>query len=267
MTYISTFKRAEIKYLLSDEQYRAFRQALEDKDIARVDAYGETTILNIYYDTQGSSLIRASLEGPAYKEKFRLRSYGVPKGDTTTFLEIKKKYDGIVYKRRVDMPYDRAIEHMQKGASSDAGSRCSSEQILSEIDYFRKVHSGLRPAMVIAYDRIAMAGVADPELRITFDRNIRWRTDRLDLREGADGRQLLAPGQHLMELKIAGAIPLDIAALMDSFGIYKTSFSKYGKAFTVMRSEQVERQRMVAAYRTTPENYRTPKVRGEIAVA
>ena len=96
-TYQDVFARYEKKYKLTLSQYAALRRWLQDR--MEVDSYGLHTICNIYYDTPDFQLIRTSLEKPVYKEKLRLRSYGVPGGDTPVFVELKKKLDGVVYKR------------------------------------------------------------------------------------------------------------------------------------------------------------------------
>ena len=218
------FQRIEVKYLLDDMQYTELRKRLEG--MAEVDSYGKTSILNIYFDTPDYKLIERSLEKPAYKEKLRLRTYGVADDDTNAFIEIKKKYKGVVYKRRISMPYAKAIDYLVGGKRPEERS-----QISDEIDYFLKYYKGIRPAMAISYDRIAMAGTKDPDLRITFDTNIRWRTDKLSLKEGNVGKDILLPGQHLMELKIAGAMSIELAKILDELNIRKTSFSKYGKGY------------------------------------
>lgn len=219
-----TFHRYETKYLLEDFQYRALRERLEG--MAQVDDYGKTSILNIYYDTPDFSLIKRSLEKPVYKEKLRLRTYGIPEDDTRAFIEIKKKYKGIVYKRRIGMKYQDAISYLNEGEAAKEQS-----QISNEIDYFKNYYKGLGPAMAISYDRIAMAGIEDKELRITFDENIRWRVDHLDLKRGNVGNEILKPGQRLMELKIAGAMSVEMAHILDEIGIRQTSFSKYGRGY------------------------------------
>ena len=218
------FQRIEVKYLLDDMQYTELRNRLEN--MAAVDSYGKTSILNIYFDTPDYKLIERSLEKPVYKEKLRLRTYGVADDDTNAFIEIKKKYKGVVYKRRISMPYSQAIDYLVDGKRPKERS-----QISDEIDYFLKYYKGIRPAMAISYDRIAMAGIEDPDLRITFDTNIRWRTDKLSLKEGNKGKDILLPGQHLMELKIAGAMSIELAQILDELNIRKTSFSKYGKGY------------------------------------
>ncbi len=218
------FERIETKFLLDEMQYRALMKKLEG--IAAIDSYGETSILNIYYDTPDFRLIQRSLEKPVYKEKLRLRTYGIPEDDTKAFVEIKKKFKGVVYKRRISMPYTDALSYLAGEAKPEKES-----QISKEIDYLVSYYKGIRPAMAISYDRIALAGIEDPELRITFDTNIRWRTDDLSLKRGNQGKDILLPGQHLMELKIAGAMTMEMAHILDELNIRQTSFSKYGKGY------------------------------------
>ena len=232
------FQRIEVKYLLDDMQYTGLMKRLEN--MAAIDGYGKTSILNIYFDTPDFKLIERSLEKPVYKEKLRLRSYGTATDDTNSFIEIKKKYKGVVYKRRISMPYAKAVDYLVEGKRPEQRS-----QISDEIDYFIKYYKGLQPAMAISYDRIAMAGMEDPELRITFDTNIRWRTDNLSLKEGNRGKEILLPGQHLMELKIAGAMSTELARILDELNIRKTSFSKYGRGYLEKRRlEQCTQQQI-----------------------
>ena len=209
---------------MDEDQYQALRKRLEG--MAEVDQYGETPILNIYFDTPDYRLIRTSLEKPAYKEKLRLRSYGVPQDDTQAFIEIKKKFKGVVYKRRIGMSYEDSLAYLCEGRPVKEPS-----QISGEIDYFMHYYKGIRPAMAVSYDRIAMSGTTDSNLRITFDRNIRWRVDHMDLKEGNVGRDILEPGQHLMELKIAGAMSTELAEILSELNIYQVSFSKYGRGY------------------------------------
>ncbi len=218
------FERIEVKYLLDEMQYRELMKKLEG--IAAIDSYGETSILNIYFDTPDYKLIERSLEKPVYKEKLRLRTYGIPGDDTNAFIEIKKKFKGVVYKRRITMSYAEALDYLTKDAKPKKES-----QISKEIDYFKQYYKGLGPAMAISYDRIAMAGIEDPDLRITFDTNIRWRTDDLSLKRGNVGKDILLPGQHLMELKIAGAMSTELARILDELNIRQISFSKYGRGY------------------------------------
>ena len=225
------FERIETKFLLDDMQYTELMKRLEN--MAAIDSYGKTSILNIYFDTPDYKIIERSLEKPVYKEKLRLRTYGIANDETNAFIEIKKKYKGVVYKRRISMPYAKAVDYLVNGKEIEKRS-----QISDEIDYFLQFYKGIRPAMAISYDRIAMAGIHDPELRITFDTNIRWRTDKLSLTEGNVGKDILLPGQHLMELKIAGAMSVEMARILDELNIRQTSFSKYGRGYQDLMSEK-----------------------------
>lgn len=219
-----TFKRYEKKYLLSEKKYRALRQKLQDR--LCVDEYGKVTICNIYFDTSNHQLIRNSLEKPVYKEKLRLRSYGTPTENDMVFIELKKKYKGVVYKRREKMELSAAERYLY-----DSEEISEPTQITKEIDWFVKFYKNLMPAMYISYNRIAMYGVEDLELRVTFDSNILWREDNLGLAYGVGGNPLLSEGARLMEIKMPGTMPLWLSHILDELSIYPISFSKYGRGY------------------------------------
>lgn len=220
------FERCEKKYLLPKEVY--FKILPELIRHMEADAYGKYTISNIYFDTDDFELIRTSLEKPVYKEKLRLRCYGTPGEDSTVYAEIKKKFCGVVYKRRVPLKLSEARRALYYGIRPDTdGWSFTEKQILKEISYMKE-RKNLKPAVFIAYDRIAFAGKEDKELRVTFDNNIRCRTRDLDLASGKRGEQLLEPDTILMEVKIPGAMPLWMAELFRDIAGYQCSFSKYG---------------------------------------
>lgn len=221
---IDTFQRIEKKYLLNQDQYEAFLERIQP--YMQLDEYGLHTICNIYYDTKNFDLIRRSLDKPVYKEKMRLRSYGIPGEKDVVFLEIKKKYDGVVYKRRVPMKMDECQDYLDSGEIPQKYD----SQIMREIDYFIKFYKP-RPAMYIAYDRMAYFGKEDPNLRLTFDQNIRNREEDLDLKKGDKGNYLMDKGYHLLEIKIPMAIPLWLSSILTDLEIYPVSFSKYGRFY------------------------------------
>ena len=226
MAYQAVFKRKEMKYLLSAPQYQRLTEELKDRIVP--DDFPVSAISNLYYDTPDFRLIRTSLQKPRYKEKLRLRCYRVPNADTQAFLEIKKKAMGIVYKRRESLPYRRAVNYLAgKGPGGVS-------QIFRELDWMLKSYKNLAPAMFLSYDRLSFRGKEDAGLRLTFDRNILWRTTALDLSAGTWGEQLLSPGERLMEIKITGAMPLWLAEALSRCGVYPTSFSKYGKAYETL---------------------------------
>lgn len=229
----SIFKRYEKKYLINEDQYKALREMTADLFVP--DEFGKSVIMNIYFDTPTDMLIRRSIEKPVYKEKLRLRTYGVPNADSNAFVEIKKKFKKVVYKRRVKMKYSEAYDYLINGMPPPKQT-----QITNEIDWFLKYYGDVRPAMVISYERVAMFSKENKDLRITYDENILWRRNDLDLSLGVYGNSLLPDKHYLMEIKIPGAMPVWLAHMLDELKIYPTSFSKYGKAFTTEVLERLQ---------------------------
>lgn len=225
--YIENFKRTEIKYLLNSNQFDSLFSFLQG--FAKVDSYGKTRINNIYFDTPDYKLIRTSLEKPIYKEKLRLRTYGETTDDTNSFIEIKKKYDGIVYKRRVSGRYKDAFDYLVR-----AGKLLDDSQISREIAGFIDMYEDLRPAMRISYDRIAMAGIYDPDFRVTFDTKIEWDTESLDLRYKSIGIPILKEGEYMMEIKVKDSMSYELTEKLSELGIFPASFSKYGRGYEAM---------------------------------
>ncbi len=214
-----SFNRIEKKYLITPAQMELMlsRMAAYTKE----SRYSRYTIGNIYYDTPDFTLFRSSIESPVYKEKFRLRCYKTPGAGDEVFLEIKKKFKGVVYKRRNTMEYRRAKRYLATCRGGDT------DQIGREIDWFLNWYRPESKAM-IAYERVAFEGLEDPELRITFDTDIRWRDTDLDLGLGTYGAPLLPEGMVLMEIKIPAAAPLWLAEALSEGRIFAASFSKIG---------------------------------------
>lgn len=222
--YKKVFRRNENKYLLSQEQYEDLMRVM--KPALASDEYAGSIIGSIYLDTLDFRIIRASLEKPLYKEKLRLRSYGVPNPSDKVFVELKKKYKGVVYKRRISMDQAQAKAYIMQGERPKKDS-----QILHEIDWFIHTHDDLAPAMLITCDRMAYHAKEDPELRLTFDTNILFRNEDLEFSSGVYGSPLLLPGQQLMEIKLTNAMPMRLAHMLDERNIRQCSFSKYGGAY------------------------------------
>lgn len=217
--------------MLNHEQYTQLVEALQNH--ITPDKYGKSTINNIYFDTPNYQLIRASIEKPTvYKEKLRIRSYGIPSPESNVFVELKKKYKGIVYKRRVDMTYDEAITYLVRHESPPEPS-----QVTKEIDSFMRFYKNLRPAVSLFYDRMAYYAEDEPELRLTFDTNIRFRNKELDLINGDYGTVILDDNQYILEIKCITSMPLWLTQELDRLKIYPTSYSKYGTAYKLMLSQ------------------------------
>lgn len=226
MENVCVFKRYEYKYLLTAEQYFVILNELDKR--MTVDVHGKSTIQSLYYDTDDYLLAQRSLDKPKYKEKLRMRSYCQAKGDDEVFLELKKKYDGVVFKRRIALTAADA----ERGLFDYV--RTLPDQISKEITYAIDLYKTLAPRILLLYDRTAYFGTGkESDLRVTFDTNIRYRTDRLNLCGGTDGKPVRTDGKILMEIKAGASVPLWLCRLVSSLGIYKTSFSKYGTAYTI----------------------------------
>lgn len=218
------FARVETKYLLSLSQAAQMEMGLTRQGFVKMD-FGSPRVQSLYFDTEDHALIRTSLERPAYKEKLRLRAYGEPGAITGSFLEIKKKYQGVVYKRRVALPLREAIHGLLQGEMPAASGQVGREAAWMVQRY------GLIPAAVIAYDRDAWFCEAEPGVRITFDRKLTFRDHALDLDASAPGVSLLPDGQRLMEIKTGGAYPLWLVRLLEETKAQRVHFSKYGLAY------------------------------------
>lgn len=224
MSYQNTFQRYELKHLIGRSQQEALKALMSA--YMKGDDYGKTTVCNLYYDTPSRLLIRRSMEKPIYKEKLRVRSYGAAQPEGTVFVELKKKYQSVVYKRRTAMTEREAMAYLQGKTKPYPGS-----QITREIDYFLRFYRELAPSVFLSYDREAFYAKDGSGFRVTFDQNILWREDKLSLCGEVGGSSLLKDGQVLMEIKTAGAIPLWLTGFLCENRIYKTSFSKYGSAY------------------------------------
>lgn len=262
MAFQKVFERYELKYLLTREQKAEILRAMEP--YMEPDEYGRTVIRSLYFDTDNYRLIRHSIEKPAYKEKLRIRSYGKAEPDSMVFVELKKKYKHIVYKRRISMGEHEAMELLSGGGcsgnsenrkksvsdksisdkgisdkdisdkgASDGADRISGRdaQISKEVDYFLKYYGSLHPAALVSCEREAFCSLDGSDFRVTFDDTILYRQKDLSLESGIYGEPLLPEGMVLMELKCPGAIPMWMVRTLSKEHVYKTSFSKYGTAY------------------------------------
>lgn len=234
MNAVTMMQRYEMKFILTKDQLVAFQDAL--KGHMEVDQYGKTSIASIYYDTPDYLLIRKSLEKPVYKEKIRLRSYGLANNNKTVYLELKRKALGVVYKRRIALKEDIAEEFL-----NHQDVNLKDDQVTREIAYFRDYLKALEPKIMIIYDRTSYAEV-NGNIRLTIDENPRYRNDDLNLHTSMDGNLLLPPGSAILEIKVQQELPLWLVSILSKHKIYKTSFSKVGEAYKLMYRNGVQTQ-------------------------
>lgn len=229
---IKAFKRFEKKFIITKEQYDRLLPILSD--YMNLDKYcklGENyNIYNIYYDTLNNDVIRHSISKPYYKEKLRLRSYDIPTSlNDKVFLELKKKINGIVNKRRVVMTLGEVYEFLENG-KKPCFDDYENKQVIKEIEYYLSKNK-VYPNVYIGYSRKAFFGKEDKEFRITFDSQITARRDDLYLSSGFFGHDILGENKYLMEVKFLGAIPVWFTKILSDLEIYNTHYSKYGNEY------------------------------------
>lgn len=229
---IKSFKRYEKKFLLNKEQYdQLIPRLLEYMNPDEHCKFDKNySIYNIYYDTENSDVIRHSIASPYYKEKLRLRSYNIPKSlNDKVFLELKKKINGIVNKRRVVLTLSEAYEFLEFGKKPISNDYINN-QVINEIEYYLS-KKNVHPTIYIGYIRKAFFAKDDTDFRLTFDSKILTRRDNLSLESGFFGNDILEENQYLMEVKILGAMPIWFTNILSELSIYNTNFSKYGNEY------------------------------------
>ena len=229
---IKAFKRFEKKYILNESQYNSLLPILYK--YMNADKYckdgNNYNIYSIYYDTEDNHVIRHSINKPYYKEKLRLRSYKALINDNDkVFLELKKKINGIVNKRRATLTLKEAelfLESRVRPTSLDY----LNNQVLNELEYYLD-NNNVSPKVFISYSRKAFFGKNDKDFRVTFDSNILSRRENLSLKTGSYGEEILPKSYYLMEVKILGSMPLWLSNTLSELKIYNTHFSKYGNEY------------------------------------
>lgn len=245
MSMKTVFSRYEMKFIITKKQYENLLAGFGDK--MEMDEYnigGKLyTIMNLYYDTPNNDLVSTGLKHEdKYRYKIRLRSYDPQY--PTAFLEIKKKVEGLVNKRRTLLYIDDVNPFLMDHVDVPE-SKIVKRQVIKELDIIAH-NIKLEPKVVLCYDREAFFGTRaeDGDLRVTFDFNIRARRDDLDLRLGSHGERILGEDYILMEVKVDRAVPLWLARLMSENNVRKQRFSKYGTEFSqyVLKNKQEENE-------------------------
>lgn len=231
MAYGQSFNRFEKKYIVTKTEKDELVDFLSQH--LKWDLYSQShfyTIYNIYYDTMDQNIIRQSVDKPPYKAKLRLRSYRCPVEPTDiVFLEIKKKIEGKVTKRRLDMTYQDAVAYLDQGIQPIPTDYVS-KQVLNEIDYYLKCNP-VKPNYYIAYERRAMVDETGL-LRVTIDQSIDIRDHDVHfLKKG--GHPILPKDHFLIEIKSEHNFPLWLAHKLSTMHLFSRSFSKYGEAYRI----------------------------------
>lgn len=231
---MNIFERTELKYVISSQQQKSLLEKIAP--YIEPDSHGESTVCSLYFDTPSFQLIRNSIEKPIYKEKLRLRSYGIPDDNTKVFLELKKKYKGVVYKRREEMTEFQAENWISTGKPP------KESQIMHEICYTSDFYGGLKPKMLISCNRQAYYCSNDSDLRFTFDNHLLYRTTDLCLKNGSYGELIIPEDTCILEIKALNAMPLWLTHALNELAIVPFGFSKYGTGYTCWLQKQIIRK-------------------------
>lgn len=219
------FERYEVKYMLSYDDYKDL--ILYMKDYMQMDKFERHKIRNIYFDTEDYRVIRHSIEKPLHKEKLRIRMYGDFAPDKKVFVELKKKFKGIVYKRRIEMTHEEATAYFWNNEH-----KIKQSQILKEVDYFIECNEGIKPKIYLEYEREAFFGKEDNDFRITFDFNLKYRDFNIELAVSNENVYVIDEDCVLMEVKTIKGMPFWLIDFLSDKRIYKRSFSKYATAYS-----------------------------------
>lgn len=166
--------------------------------------YGSTSILSQYYDSPDLLFYREKLDGVATRRKVRIRTYGLEfSRGSTTFLEIKSRYNDRVQKRRYRFAeFDPSHLDPTNWAFDDLETEAG-------FLFLRDRHR-LRPSVQVYYQREAYQAVVDREVRVTFDSCLVGLHPGEKLTEHAlldRTRNLLPDTLVIMEIKSTGPLP------------------------------------------------------------
>ena len=246
------FKRYEYKYIIDDITYYKLLAKLEnfmDYDIFCKDNK-PYEIFNIYFDTKDDDVIKKSLSHPYYKEKLRLRSYNQSGDDDLVFLELKKKIDGVVSKRRiiVTLADSKKVLDGSLNVNLIEGSTNALYEITNYINRYE-----LFAKLAISYQRLALFAKDGSGFRVSFDTNIRTNREKLGL-ENTQNSNLLLRNKILMEAKIKGPLPIWFVHILSELNIKRTSFSKYGNEYMTYTSNKKVNEIKVAKVKERRED-------------
>ena len=266
---VDAYGRTRITSLYLDTPERSMIARSVEKPL-----YREKLRLRAYGDAAGVALMGAFGAGPIVREPG-----GLPLSDgevetrvasglqvpgaalaLPVFFGIKKKFKGIVYKRRLaltlpaalafvsGLPYEQACARWPLSDAALAAAALSpvTRQIARELEMAMDRWLPLVPSMGIACDRVAWAyrpemfqeregdELFDSELRITFDDCLEY-LDRHRFR--SPWRPIIESSESVMEIKSAGPYPPWLVEVLSAERIYPASFTKYGNAYQLAAAE------------------------------
>jgi len=238
---IEIFTRREQKYLITIKQYKALIERISlymRPDLNGVN--GRYTVTSLYFDNAQHSIYFETKNKLRFRQKLRLRVYDETDIDGTAFFEVKQKHKKVVNKRRMVLPLMEAYRYLIEDDSSIPleAYETSNTQVLKEIDHFRHLY-GLRPEMIISYDRHALHGIDDDGLRITFDLNLRCRNHDLFVENGPEGEHFIDNDLVILEVKVNNSVPLWLTRILQELECKQQGSSKFCTSLEHLRKDEL----------------------------
>lgn len=253
---IEIFCRREQKYLITKEQYGQLIEELSTR--MRSDKNGKEgkyTVASLYFENDEKQIYFETKNKLKYRQKLRLRVYGETDLDGIAFFEVKQKHQNVINKRRLTIPLAEAYRYLREGKQSDLSQfHVSNQQVLKEIDYFINYYQ-LSPKMIVSYDRHAMHGTEDENLRITFDFNLRCRKEDLQLEHGTYGKHFIDPNLVIVEVKVDHSVPLWLARSLQKIHCEQRSASKFCTSTELLDSDNFWQNRELENFLTGGNSY------------
>lgn len=223
--------RYECKYLVSPEVANDIRWFIEPFMVP--DRYAQERpgyrypICSLYFDTLDLHLYRQTAAGEKNRFKLRVRSYSDDPA-TPVFLEVKRRINDVILKRRAKLPREVASAMLATGITDRLEG--STRELLADLDFFsgHLTVAAATPFLRIRYLREAYEAKGGDPLRITFDTEIAWLpTPAVDFQLGAEGWiQTPVPGT-VLEIKFTDRYPAWVGGMIREFGLNRQSVAKY----------------------------------------
>ena len=230
---MSKFERREFKYfvpnkLLGDLRMR-FLQYMEHDPYCAGREHNQYCVRSVYLDTDNLLFYHEKIEGLKIRKKLRVRVYNDIEAKSPAFLEIKRKFENTVFKERVKISLPETVTLMN-GANLqilDEDTSFSEAATLGKFLYLKK-RLNLRTKVLVTYEREALMGLDDPNLRVTFDINPRsFPNPRLEDIYREDDLICFSKHAFILEVKFNGRMPVWIRNIIRDYRLHLQAISKY----------------------------------------
>lgn len=215
--------RNEMKYVI--DRPTALMMAKRMEKLCKFDENagpdGAYQVTSLYFDDFGNSALNDNLIGQIARKKYRIRAYNHDDG----YIRFEKKVKHNRGGKKESVVLTK--EEYRKILRGEVESFRTSESPLLREFYIDFTSRHLRPKVIVEYDRQSF--VYDyGQVRVTFDKGIRYERTHLDLfEEKAVYLPAIQPEYVVLEVKFTGFLPGVIKAMIQEAGLVQQSVSKY----------------------------------------